>query len=253
MQIGRLVGDVGAAVHQYRGGDAVHFQVVGLDDAAVDAGVGGDAVEGQAFGEDIVEIEFQQMRQRLQAEHAEQLGRARVLFQELALFHVHDDLAGQAGDVQRIRQALPRDVAAQLALAVAQRAGEAEAVEQLDGVGDVEQEMVAVVVRADLAGGPFAVPVSVPSALASDSLLTRHSREAVISALLACRSSRPSCLLNSSKRSATMSSAGMVGAALLASSKSLTSLAADSGMISDDSRAVSLPTPCPVGASFHVT
>ncbi len=93
----------------------------------------------------------------------------------------------------------------------------------------------------------------VPSGLASNKRLMRHSRPLAAWALLAASSRRPSWRLNSSKRSATMSSAGMLAAAPLPpSSKSLTSAAADSGMISELRRAVTLPRAWPPATSSQV-
>ena len=137
------MGDVGRAVHQDGRRHPVHLEVVGAHHAALDQGVGADAVEGQAFREHVVEIELEQARQGLQAEHPEQLGRARVLLQELARFYVHLDLARQARDVQVVGQSAPGDIARHLALAAAQGLGEAEPVEQLAGVNDVEHEIQA--------------------------------------------------------------------------------------------------------------
>nr|GEU28062.1 hypothetical protein [Tanacetum cinerariifolium] len=142
----------------------MHFQVVGAGDAVVDGGIGGQAVERQAFGKHVMKIELEQARQRLQAEDAQQLGRARVLLEELAFFHVHGDLARQRGQVQRIRQAVPGDVALEEALAVADGAHEAEAVEQLAGVADVQIKIevgrVGIGARDPLAGaGQLAVGI----------------------------------------------------------------------------------------------
>ncbi len=80
----------------------------------------------------------------------------------------------------------------------------------------------------------------------------RHSRPASARTLLAFSSRRPRFLLNSSKRSATMSSDGMLAVApLFDSSRSLTSASADSGITSDARRAVTLPRPLGVSAQVR--
>jgi hypothetical protein len=85
-------------------------------------------------------VEREPARQRLQAQHAQQLGQAGVGLQELALLHVDLQLPAQAGVVERERRAAPVDVALEPALAAPQHARHAEAREQLAGVGDVEPE-----------------------------------------------------------------------------------------------------------------
>jgi hypothetical protein len=60
--------------------------------AVHDGDVAAHKVKRKAFAEHIAEIKRQPPRQRLQAEHAQQLGQARVGLEELAGFDVDVDL-----------------------------------------------------------------------------------------------------------------------------------------------------------------
>jgi hypothetical protein len=55
----------------------------------VDAGRAGHGIEGEALREHVAEVQRQPPRQRLQVEHAQELGRARIDLQELARMHIH--------------------------------------------------------------------------------------------------------------------------------------------------------------------
>jgi hypothetical protein len=75
---------VGLALHQHGGVHALHLQVVGAGHALLDAHVAAHQVEGKALAEHVAEVQRQAARQGLQAEHAQQLGQARVGLEELA-------------------------------------------------------------------------------------------------------------------------------------------------------------------------
>ncbi len=75
------------------------------------ADVAAQEVEGEALAEDVAEVQRQPPRQRLQAQHAEQLGQARVGLEELPAPHVHVEAALQRRVVEGQRRADPGDLA----------------------------------------------------------------------------------------------------------------------------------------------
>jgi len=95
--------DVGAALHQHGGVDALHLQVVAARHALGDGHVAAHKVEGKAVAEHIAEIQHQPPWQRLQAEHAQQLGGSGLGAQKLAAPKVELQFAAQARGVENQR------------------------------------------------------------------------------------------------------------------------------------------------------
>ena len=129
---------VGAAFHQNGQIHATHLQVVGARHALFNQHVAAYKVKRKAIAEHVSKVQRQTARQGLQAQHAQQLGQARVGLHELAGLHIDIKAAPQAGVVQRQGRAQPRHLPLQLALALADQVFHAEAVEQLARVGNVQ-------------------------------------------------------------------------------------------------------------------
>ena len=156
----RFAGDVGAALHEHGGVGAADAQVGGAGHTGGHADVGAGLVKGEAGAEQVAEIQREAARQRLQAEHAQQLGRAGVGFEKLALAHVQPQVAAQAGVVGGGGRAAPVQLAGDLAFAAAQGVGHAQAREQMACVGRLEREVQPGAARTPFGGGgPGAVGV----------------------------------------------------------------------------------------------
>ena len=138
VQVLRLLGDVGAALHQHSGVDALHLQVIGAGYAFGQRDVAAHKVKGKALAKHVAKIQRQPPWQRLQAEHAEQFGQPRFGLQKLAGLKVEVDLPIHAGVVRAERRAAPTHLTAHLAFAAADDAGHAKALQQRARVVDVE-------------------------------------------------------------------------------------------------------------------
>jgi hypothetical protein len=106
-QVGGFMPKIGRAVHEHRGVHALHLKVVGAGHALGNGGVSAHEVEGKALAEHVAKIQREAARQRLQAQHAQQLGNARLGLQKLALCHVDVQLAVHAGVVDGEGRTVP--------------------------------------------------------------------------------------------------------------------------------------------------
>src|SRR5262245_36081046 len=110
----RLTGEIRFATHRNVCCWSNDAHVVALHDAVLDRYVAGDLVERKALAEDILIVEAESAAQRLQGEHAEQLPGARVDLDELAGAGLDTELAGERRIVERLRFAVPGEIAADL-------------------------------------------------------------------------------------------------------------------------------------------
>ena len=140
-QVLGLAADVGAAGHQHHRLQAARAQVVGAGHAAPDLHVAGQGVERKALVENISEIQQQPARQGLQAEHAQQPGRAGIGLQKPAFVDRQHQLALQRGDVEVQRRAVPAQVALDLSGRPQHQLAFAKALQQSTAIADVEVEV----------------------------------------------------------------------------------------------------------------
>ena len=77
-QVLGFFGNIGIAFHQHGGVDAFHLQVVGKCQTFVDGHIAAHKVKRKTFRKHIPEVQRQAARQRLQTEHSQQFGQARV-------------------------------------------------------------------------------------------------------------------------------------------------------------------------------
>jgi len=141
MQVLRFLSNVGAPFHQHGGVDALHLQVVGGGHAALDAHVAAHKVKRETLAEEIAEIERKPARQRLEAEHAEQLGQAWLRFEKLASAHVEMDLAGHGAVVGADGRAQPSHLPLHAPAPTPHHFLHAHARQQLAGISHVQRKI----------------------------------------------------------------------------------------------------------------
>ena len=155
MQVLSFLVDVGRALHQHGGIHALHLHIVGPGNAPADGHVPPHEVKREAVAEHIAEVQRQTSGQRLQAEHAQQLGQTRLCLQKLAFLHIQMQCAAQRLEIRRHRRACPADVALHAAPAIRHDAGHLETVQQLAHITQIQLKLqlclawVLVVGRAD--------------------------------------------------------------------------------------------------------
>ena len=88
MQVLRFLVDVGCAFHQHGGVHALHLHIVGLGHAFGDHHIAAHEVKRETIAKYIAKIQCQPSWQRLQAEHAQQLGQTGFCLEELAFLHI---------------------------------------------------------------------------------------------------------------------------------------------------------------------
>ena len=132
---------VGPAIHQHGGCDALELQVVAARHTLFDDHVAAHKVKTETFAEDISKIERQSPRQGLQAQHAEQFGNARLGFEKLPALDVHHKGPRHRGVIKGQWRALPGNLPLHLAAAPAHHVFHAQAGQQQAGISQLEPEV----------------------------------------------------------------------------------------------------------------
>ena len=132
--------DIGAALHQHGGVDALHLKVVGGGHPLLDAHIAAYEVKRKAFAEHVAKIQREAPREGLQAEHTQQLGQTGFGLEELARLHVDVDLPGHGPVVGAEGGANPGHLALQATFAPPDHVGHAHAGQQVPRVADVQPE-----------------------------------------------------------------------------------------------------------------